>query len=444
MKIKQWENKNLSHFSYGILSEADSKVVLIDPARDVKPYLQWAEDHNASIVAVIETHPHADFVSSHGELNQMHGATIYVHSSVGAAYPFEAFDDGATLTFSDFTLTSLHTPGHSPDSISILLEAGGKQHSVFTGDTLFIGDCGRPDLREGAGKIQSKREELARQMYHSLRGKLATLDDHVIVYPAHGAGTLCGKSLKKENSSTIGNEKMGNWCFQKATEEEFISNILSDQPFVPAYFAYDVELNRQGAPILQKCLSEVVIADQTPPIGDGCWIIDVRDQAQFKKSHLPKALNLMENGKFETWLGSIIKPGEKFFLTGSSKEQLERLVARVADIGYEPQIISAFVFEGDGKREETFDSAEFERHRDKYTIVDVRNVSEVKQRKIFEESIAIPLSDLRERVNEIPTHKPVVVHCAGGYRSAAGASLLSTLKPELDVIDMGESIKSYS
>ena len=207
MKIKQWEDKNLAQFSYGILSDCEKKIILIDPSRNPKPYLDFASEHNASIIGIIETHPHADFISSHLELHGLTGAVIYTHSLAGATYPHEAFDDGATIEYGKIRLTSLHTPGHSPDSICVLLEHDGVQKAVFTGDTLFIGDCGRPDLREGAGNIQSKKEDLARLMYHSLRDKLMQLNDEVLVYPAHGAGTLCGKNLSKENSSTIKKEK---------------------------------------------------------------------------------------------------------------------------------------------------------------------------------------------------------------------------------------------
>jgi hydroxyacylglutathione hydrolase len=175
-------------------------------------------------VGVIETHPHADFVSSHLEIHEKTGATLYAHSLVGADYPHKAFDEGDVLEIGDVKLKSLHTPGHSPDGISIVLEHEGKDKAVFTGDTLFIGDVGRPDLRESAGNITAKREELARQMYHSTREKLMKLDDDVLVYPAHGAGTLCGKGLSEANSSTIGAEKMSNYALQEMSEDQFVKS----------------------------------------------------------------------------------------------------------------------------------------------------------------------------------------------------------------------------
>ena len=447
MKIKQWEDKNLAQFSYGILSDCEKKIILIDPSRNPKPYLDFASEHNASIIGIIETHPHADFISSHLELHGLTGAVIYTHSLAGATYPHEAFDDGATIEYGKIRLTSLHTPGHSPDSICVLLEHDGVQKAVFAGDTLFIGDCGRPDLREGAGNIQSKKEDLARLMYHSLRNKLMQLNDEVLVYPAHGAGTLCGKNLSKENSSTIKKEKQTNWSLQDASEDEFVSNLLKDQPFVPAYFPFDVELNRDGAQDFEAGLSGVKIesADISEKPENHVWVVDARDENAYKMGHLPHSMNLMENGKFETYLGSIIKPGESFYLAGGSEQQLKRLMERVAAIGYEPQIKAAYVIQEGPVKEDILDLREFKEHQDRFTIVDVRNASEVKEGKPFKESIAIPLADLRNRVGELPSSKPIVVHCAGGYRSAAGSSIIkSTLEGKVRVYDLGEAIKEFS
>src|SRR5690606_25122680 len=244
MEIKQWEDKNLAHFSYAVLSDCEKKIILIDPARNPEQYLTYAKNNDATIVGVIETHPHADFVSSHAEINKLTGAKVYISKLVNAEYPHVEFDEGDSIEIGKIKLSAINTPGHSPDGISILLSHDGKQKAVFTGDTLFIGDCGRPDLREGAGDIKATRESLAKQMYYSLREKLMTLDNEVLVYPAHGAGTLCGKSLSEAQSSTIGAEKMTNWSLQEMSETEFVKNLLADQPFIPAYFPYDVELNK--------------------------------------------------------------------------------------------------------------------------------------------------------------------------------------------------------
>jgi len=449
MQIKQFEDKNLSHYSYAILSDCEKKIILIDPARNTKQYYEFAKENDAQITGIIETHPHADFVSGHLEIHKLTAAKIYTSKYVDAFYPHEVFDEGQTIQVGKIKLTGLNTPGHSPDSISILLEHEGKQKAVFTGDTLFIGDCGRPDLREGAGNIQASRSDLAKQMYHSLRDKLMILEDDVIVYPAHGAGTLCGKNLSKESSSTIAEEKKTNWSLQEATEEEFVKNLLADQPFVPFYFPFDVELNRKGANGLKESIDKIKIGetiDETiaKTLDKMLWIIDTRKEQDFKNGHLPNSINLMEDGKFETWLGSIIKPNEKFYLVCESKKQLQTMLERTAAIGYETQVTEGFVIKGGIIKEEKINVEEFKNHTKDYTIIDVRNIAEVKEGKIFKNSIAIPLAEIRERVHEIPTDKPIVVHCAGGYRSAAASSLIhSKLNGIVKVFDLGENIKQF-
>jgi hydroxyacylglutathione hydrolase len=447
MEIKQWEDKYLSHFSYAILNEDEKKIILIDPARNPKPYLDFAEKNDAVITGVIETHPHADFVSSHLEIHQNTGSVIYASKLVNAYYPHQTFDEGEEINLGQIKLKALHTPGHSPDSICIVLNHEGKDKAVFTGDTLFIGDCGRPDLREGAGNIKATRNDLAKQMYHSLRDKLMTLADDVIVYPAHGAGTLCGKALSKAESSTIGAEKMTNWSLQEMSEEEFVKQLLSDQPFVPAYFPYSVELNRKGAPHFEESINKINIETSldSNSLNTSIMIVDARDEKTYKKGHLPNSINLMEGTKFETWLGSIIKPGEKFYLAGQDEDQLRKLIERSASIGYEGQIEKAFIVKEGNEKIEPIKVSEFKDHKEDYTIVDVRNPSEVKEKKIFADSIAIPLAEIRERVHEIPTDKPVVVHCAAGYRSAAATSIIkSKLNSNVKVFDLSDAIKDFS
>jgi hydroxyacylglutathione hydrolase len=451
MEIKQWEDKNLSHFSYAILNEDEKKLILVDPSRNPAQYLEYAKQQDAEIVGIIETHPHADFVSSHKELSQITGAEIYVSKLVGAAYKFTSFDEGDSIELGGLKLSALNTPGHSPDSICIVLEENGTKKAVFTGDTLFIGDCGRPDLREGAGSVKLSRKELASQMYHSLRDKLMPLPDDVLVYPAHGAGTLCGKALSSAHSSTIVAEKMTNWSLKEQTEAEFVEELLKDQPFVPAYFPYDVELNRNGAPPYEESIgkvsrsADITNENKAERLDETFWIVDARDEAEYKKNHLPHSFNLMEGGKFETWLGSMIKPGEKFYLGAGSVDQLQRLIERSAAIGYEGQIQEAFVINYGEKKMAVLDVDKFKAHMTDYTIVDVRNPSEVKEDEIFEGSIAIPLAEVRERVEEIPVNKPIVVHCAGGYRSAAASSLIeASLNGTATVFDLGEAVKDFA
>jgi hydroxyacylglutathione hydrolase len=444
MKIEQFEDKNLSHYSYAILSECQSEIILIDPSRDTTPYLQYASEHHARIIGVIETHPHADFVSSHLELHRTLGATIYCSKLVAADYPHKAFDQGDEIEFGKIKLKALNTPGHSPDSISVVLEHWGKDHAVFTGDTLFIGDCGRPDLRENTGNIKAVKEELAGKMYHSLREQLMVLEDDVLVYPAHGAGTLCGKVLSKANSSTIGAEKKSNWSLQSYTEEDFIKELISEQSFVPKYFPYNVTLNKQGAETLSDTLSKVPVSNGREAPAGSVLIIDTRPESIFKAGHIAGAINLQDSGKFETWLGSIVAPGEPYDLIAASEEQLKNLILRTAKIGYESFIRSAIIDTGGIETTPILDLDNFTGNIGAYTIVDVRNTTEAIPHPVFQQALNIPLHQLRERINEIPLNKPIVVHCAGGTRSAAGSSIIDQeLKSKVPVFDLGKAVKDF-
>jgi glyoxylase-like metal-dependent hydrolase (beta-lactamase superfamily II)/rhodanese-related sulfurtransferase len=444
MKIEQFEDKGLAHFSYAILSECAREVVLIDPARDPQQSYDYAQANDAKIVAVIETHPHADFVSSHLEIAQTTGATIRVSKLLGADYLHEAFDEGDSFTVGKLTFRALNTPGHSPDSISIVLSREGHDVAVFTGDTLFIGDVGRPDLRETADNQTAKREELAKQLFHSLREKLIPLAADVLVYPAHGAGSLCGKALSGANSSTIGAEKVGNPMLRPLGEAEFVRELLADQPFIPQYFGYDVALNKAGAPAYAPSVQQVPRLATDAALQAGVLVVDARPEAEFKKGHVEGAINIQQGGKFETWLGSIVGPDESFYLIAADEATREDLIQKTTKIGYEPLIKGALV--GTPATEATIpvlDVDAFRAHPENYTIVDIRNASEHRDEPIFADSLNIPLPELRERASEITNAKPVVVHCAGGYRSAAGSSLVAAALPSTTVLDLGEAVKSF-
>lgn len=442
MHIEHFFDKGLAHISYAIVSKGDMAV--IDPGRDPKQYFNFAAENNAKIVAVIETHPHADFVSSHCEIAR-NGATIYTGKLVGVNYPHTPLEEGDLISIGKIKLKILHTPGHSPDSISIvLLDEEEKEHAVFTGDTLFIGDVGRPDLRETAGNIKAQKEMLAKAMYHSLREKLIPLPDDTIVYPAHGPGSLCGKSMSPELSSTMGQQKKENYALQPMNEDKFVQILLENQPFIPKYFPYNVELNRDGAPALNESIAKVKIISSENEIASNFLIIDSRSEKDFKEGHLKGAINIQNGGKFETWLGSIVGPEESFYLIASNSQELEEVILKSAKIGYELKIKGALAKNKFPKNETlTLDVNEFSKNLNNYTIVDIRDKNEVKENKIFEKSINVPLQELRERASEIPQDKPLVVHCAGGYRSAAGSSILDGIL-KTEVFDLGEKIKTFT
>jgi len=446
--IYQFEDKGLAHYSYAIVS--DGKMALIDPARDPQPYYDHAKRMNANIVAVIETHPHADFVSSHLEISATTGAKIYVSKLVGAGYDHVTFDDGDVLKLGNVELHSMNTPGHSPDSISILLMESGNQKALFSGDTLFVGDVGRPDLREKAGNITAKREELARMMYNTVQTRLKPLEDAVVVYPAHGAGSLCGKALSSAATTTIGAERLTNYAFRDMTEDEFVTELTSEQPHIPKYFGNSVGLNRNGAPSFEASVAAVkrlgrMTADQAlNTLGTDAVIIDVRPEVAFKTGHIKGSLNIQNNSKFDTWLGTIFAPTDNYFIAVSNTEEAEHVIRRAAFIGYESAIKGVFILDAD-KADGTLLRADLDALLEaphSYTIVDVRNENEALTSPMFAGAINIPLHELMNRIDEIPLDKPIMVHCAAGYRSAAGSSIIARkLGDKVEVHDIGESIK---
>lgn len=441
MEIKQFEYKPLAHYSYAIVSNGEMAV--IDPERNPMQYYAFAQEHEAKIVAVIETHPHADFVSSHLQIHQETGAVIYHSKMLGADYEYHPFDEGDSIQIGDITISARNTPGHSPDSITVVAEQAGKM-ALFTGDTLFIGDVGRPDLREKAGNMTAKRQELAEMMYDTIQNKFKDLPDGALVYPAHGAGSLCGKNLSSDNSSTLGNERMGNWAFKPQSKEEFMGTLLDSQPFIPSYFGFDVDTNRRGPENLRTSVAKVPFKFNTSVDG---LIVDVRDEVVFKKGHLPGSINVMavsENSKFETWLGSIVEPSEPFSIVIDKPEDLDMILERVAKIGYEKQVKLVLTMdESQMVQSNKLDLSDFKKNKDGYTIVDIRNQSEVEEGKFFEQAINIPLNDLRKSVDQIPMDKPLIVHCAGGYRSTAGSSILEKLVDKVPVYDLGENVNDF-
>jgi glyoxylase-like metal-dependent hydrolase (beta-lactamase superfamily II)/rhodanese-related sulfurtransferase len=442
VQIQQFYDKGLAHASYAI--RCGRQVALIDPGRDPQPYYDFADEHDARIIAVIETHPHADFVSSHLEIAEETDAVLYCSKLTKALYPHEPFDDGNRISLGSVELHAINTPGHSPDSISVLLmDDTAQTRAIFTGDTLFVGDVGRPDLREDETVGGHQREELAAQLYRSTRQRLMTLPPNTRVYPAHGPGSLCGKTTSTDLDSTIGKELKTNYTLQSMSEAEFVKVLLEDQPFVPKYFAFDVALNKLGAQPFENSIRAVPRPHSDILLAAGVLIMDTRKAAAFRAGHLPGAINLMDGPKFETWLGSVVGPKEPFYLIADSQIALDTVIRKTAKIGYETSIQGALLTPS--VLPATSPELELEhvrQHPEDFTIVDIRNYTESKQ-PIFPGALLIPLPELRERAHEVPANKPILVHCAGGYRSAAGASILQTALPGTAVYDLSEAVTEF-
>ena len=445
MKVIQFEDKPLAHYSYAIIS--GNEMALVDPARDPKPYYQLAEKHHAKIKAVFETHPHADFVSSHLQIQKETDATIFVSKLVGANYPHTSFDDGDIFNLGDVTFSAINSPGHSPDSITIIAK-DKEDYAMFSGDTLFIGDVGRPDLREKAGNMKAKREELAKSMYQTMQTKFNDLPDSTVVYPAHGAGSLCGKNMSTDASSTLGRERNENWAFKNLTEDDFVNHILKDQPFIPAYFGFNVAINKEGADTFESSIAQPEFHFKFQDLEDeNALIIDVRSSEIYKQNHISGSINIIaetEDDKLETWLGSIVKPEEKFYVVLNSVDDKEDILHRIAKIGYEKQLIGLMTLEDSTlETSEKLHLEDFKKHPDHYTIVDIRSKSEVAEQKFFENAVSYPLNALRDAANKIPKDKPIVVHCAGGYRSAAGSSIIQKVLQGVKVYDLSDDIEQF-
>jgi hydroxyacylglutathione hydrolase len=439
MQIESFFDKGLAHLSYAVISKGE--IALIDPSRDIAPYIELERKYNARIKAVIETHPHADFISGHGEFS-LKKVPVYTSRLSEVTYEHTPFDDGDEIQLGAVKLKALNTPGHSPDSISVVLEdATGKPQALFSGDTLFIGDVGRPDLRENTSDSRTLKEKLAGDLYHSLHDVILKLPDDTIIYPAHGAGSLCGKSLSDQLSDTIGNQKKENYALQPMSSSAFVDMILDNLPFIPKYFPYNVVLNKKGARSLKESLSAVRQLKSPEEIGNNALIIDSRSANVFKTGHIKGAINIPDGGKFETWLGSVVSPDESFYLIAEDEEALKKVLYKAAKIGYESNIAGTLIVDRiRAISSEKIDAEDVLRSEAEYTIVDVRDVNEVASEKMFPTALNIPLYKLRESIHEIPEGKPIAVHCAGGYRSAIGSSILESVKND-KVYDIGESIK---
>jgi len=415
----------LAHASYLIASNGDAAIV--DPQRDVDQYIAEAERRGVRIRYVIETHLHADFVSGHRELAERTGAQIVIGSSAGAQFPHRAVRDGDALALGDVELRALETPGHTPESISWLVIDNGRAVKVLTGDTLFIGDVGRPDL---AGAKGFTPQAMAAMLYESLHGKLLRLDDSVEVWPAHGAGSACGRNISKETSSTIGMQRRNNYALQPMARDEFVTMMTTDLPEAPPYFARDAEINRAGARALAD-LKAVALSprDVKAALHRGTVVLDVREGDAFGAGHIGGAINIGLGGQYASWCGTIVPASSDLVIVADGTDHSHEAVIRLARVGMENVAgyldggILAWSNAGYGTDHLPQITAR-ELSESRLPVLDVRRPAEFAGGHV-PGAKNIPLAELQRRTGELDREVPLAVICAGGYRSAMAASLLA-------------------
>jgi glyoxylase-like metal-dependent hydrolase (beta-lactamase superfamily II) len=435
--LKQFYLPCLAHASYIIGDEQTGTAAVVDPQRDTDQYIAFASEHALKIDRVFLTHLHADFVAGHLELRDRVGAKIYLGAAAKAAYAFAPLHDGDILEFGRVRLKALETPGHTPESISIVVydlnTSDAQPHAVLTGDTLFIGDVGRPDLRAALGWSAA---QLGAMLFDSLHTKLLTLPDQSLVYPAHGAGSLCGKSLSKETVSTMGEQRRSNYALQPMSKEAFIHVVTADQPDAPDYFNYDAVLNSQERPTLDQALAREMnplALDRVLELQSaGAQILDTRDATEFASAHLAGSINIGLVGQFATWAGTVLDrnypiviiadPGQEKesalrlgrigfdHIAGYLKDGLQSLVLRPELVTFTERLSAPF-------------AAELLSSSKPPLAIDVRAPRE-REQKCIAGSLGIPLNHLKENLEKLPKDRRLLVYCAGGYRSSIAASLL--------------------
>ncbi len=436
MIVKQFYLQCLAHASYMISDEEKKTAVVVDPQRDIDQYLQEAQSHGWIIRYVFLTHFHADFLAGHLELQKQTGAEICMGAKAQTDFSLTSFEDGEILEFGNTRIQVLETPGHTPESISLavydLAISSEHPHSILTGDTLFIGDVGRPDLMASVG---TTAEELGGQLFDSLRNKLMILPDETLVYPAHGAGSLCGKSLSSETISTIGKQRQENYALQPMTKNKFIELVTANQPEAPAYFGYDAQMNREARHTLEEVVSKSLCPLSLDTLlehqHNGDEILDVRKATDYAKGHLIGSLNIGLNGKFATWAGILLDPKRSIVLITEPETEKEA-VKRLGRIGFDQVVgyldggIEAILKRPDLRQHSPQISAQTLAERLTTTqppmVVDVRTEKEWEAGHI-DHSLNIPLPHLAEQVHRIPQDVPVVIHCASGYRSSAAMGI---------------------
>ena len=430
MYFEQFYLGCLAHASYMLASEGEA--VVVDPQRDVDIYLKAAEEQGVKILHIFETHLHADFVSGHKELAARTGAKIYIGARAGAKFPHVDLQDGFELRVGKMFLKVLDTPGHTPESICLLItdeEKSSQPWAVLTGDTLFLGDVGRPDLSKTYTPA-----ELAGMLYESLHHKLLTLRDDVLVYPAHGAGSLCGRNMRAERSSTIGTERLTNYALQIKSRQEFIRQLTANMPTRPEYFLQDAEINREGAP----ALSDLV---EVPPISapelrsmldEGIVALDVRTRDQFASGHVPGSINIALSGQFASWAGTVLGLSARPVLIADSPEQLSEARLRLARVGIEDALgyldggVAAWKHAGFALAvlpQITVQGLQDRLQARASQLLDVRREPEWRAAHV-EGAVWWPLDNFKISPPEIDRARAIAVHCKSGYRSMIACSLL--------------------
>jgi hydroxyacylglutathione hydrolase len=437
MILRQYYLGCLAHASYLIADPQSGEAAVVDPQRDVEQYLDDARQLGCRIEHVFLTHFHADFVAGHLELRDREEATIHLGARAVAEYPFTPMRDGDEAHVGQVRLVVLETPGHSPESISILVHDEGRReaepYAVLTGDTLFVGDVGRPDLRMSQGR---SAEQLASMLYDSLHQKLLPLPDETLVYPSHGAGSLCGKNLSADTISTIGEQRAFNYALQPMSRERFIELVTADQPDAPAYFTYDAVLNTRERPTLDQALERELrplsLQRLVELVEEGAQLLDTREPAKFETAHVCGAVNVSLGGSFATWCGTILDHGRPVALIAEPGREVEA-ATRLGRIGFDN--VAGYLAGGMRPLE---DAPELIERTARVTaailaevlasglpplLVDVRTEREWRAGRI-DGAINLPVSRLAREIPSLPSKWPLVVYCATGYRSSIACSLM--------------------
>lgn len=433
MKIEQIYTGCLAQGAYYV--ESNGEVAIIDPLREVQPYIDKASLNHSKIKYIFETHFHADFVSGHVTLAEKTGAPIVFGPNANPSFNAHIAKDGEVFTLGEITITVLHTPGHTMESTCYLLkDSSGNDYALFSGDTLFLGDVGRPDLAQKAAHMT--KEQLAEVLFDSLRNKVMTLSDNVIVYPAHGAGSACGKNLSKETIGTIGEQKKVNYALRAdMTKDEFVKEVTDGLLPPPAYFPMNVKMNKEGYENVDDIISEAIAfepkmfelaANETDAL-----ILDVRHQDDFAAGHIPKSIFIGIEGNFAPWVGALIVDNKQPILLVTPKGKEKETIMRLARVGYDNTLgyleggFEAWKnagFEYDTVTSITPDNL-VEKITEKALVFDVRKPGEYEAEHIVDVP-STPLDFLNDHLAEFPKEEPFYLHCAGGYRSMIALSIL--------------------